>query len=64
MLSLMKAIFSLHTFLRRSLKKPTVRNFARATPIPEAEWCIPGIIAHWIGLVVDTRVHSTKRTVG
>src|SRR5260370_3867943 len=32
--------------------------------ISEAEWRIPGIVAHWIGLVVDTRVHCAKRTVG
>src|SRR5260370_7477195 len=32
--------------------------------ISEAEWRIPGIVAHCIGLVVDTRVHGAKRTVG
>src|SRR5215472_18302812 len=39
-------------------------ELARATAVPEAEWRIAGIVAHWIGLVVDTRVHGTKRTVG
>src|SRR5947209_3413410 len=46
------------------LEQTNGEELARATAVPEAEWRIPGIIAHWIGLVVDTRVHGAKRTVG
>src|SRR5258708_19824863 len=46
------------------LEETNGEELARATAISEAEWRIPGIVAHWIGLVVDTRVHCAKRTVG
>jgi hypothetical protein len=46
------------------LEETNGEELARATAIPEAKWRIPGIVAHWIGLVADTRVHGAKRTVG
>src|SRR6266567_6371052 len=46
------------------LEETNGEELARATAISEAKWRIPGIVAHWIGLVVDTRVHGAKRTVG
>src|SRR5437764_10824070 len=45
------------------LEETNGEELARATAVPEAEWRIPGIVAHGIGLVVDTRVHGAKRTV-
>src|SRR2546422_3131523 len=39
-------------------------ELAGATAVPEAEWRIPGIVAHGIGLLLDTRVHGAKGTVG
>src|SRR6266700_6806621 len=39
-------------------------ELARATAVPEAQWRIPGLVADGRGLLVDTRVHGAKRTVG
>src|SRR5215469_16592220 len=41
MLSLVNAIFSLHTFLRRSLKKPTVRNSPAQRRYPKPNGAYP-----------------------
>src|SRR2546423_11265732 len=46
------------------LEQTNGEELARATAVPEAKWRIPGIVAHGIGLLVDTRVHGAKRTVG
>src|SRR6266446_3588058 len=46
------------------LEETHVEELAGATAVPEAEWRIAGIVAHGIGLVLDTRVHGAKGTVG